>query len=170
LADVQVLTEQQAGEATAAHTLQDRVALIHGWMVAGVYHKGCTARLLAAAWGVDRSTVHGYSSQAVGILRRELGGQTRAELLTEIVTRIGAIGEKALLNRREVLDGNGDVRELRSPDYRSAIRAAESQAELLGLALQPQRVVATADHQLVEHAALPAGLTLAEQLADGVTE
>lgn len=144
------LSPEQRNEAVAAETRVQRMELIHDWMVRGWYQKGRTDKVLAALWGVARSTVWAYSSDAVAVLRRELTAKTREELLAELLTRIQAIGQSSLERTEEVVTVQGEVVEVRRPDHRTALRAAEATGELLGLKVQRHQHTVTAQQLTTE--------------------
>lgn len=130
------LSPELLAEAARATDKTLRIELIHDWMLRGVYLKGRTDKALAEAWGCARSTVWSYSAESVRLLRRDLSEQSREELLASLLAKVSAIGQSALERTEEVVSVKGDVVEVRRPDHRTALRAAEATGELLGLKVQ----------------------------------
>jgi hypothetical protein len=154
------LTEEQNDEAGDARSVVERVGLCYSWMVRGWYLKGRTDKALAEVWGVAVPTVWGYSSEALRLFKRELIAKSRDELLAELIMRIGAIGQDALERTEEVLSDGVPV-EVRRPDHRTALRAAEATGELLGLKIQRH-------HHVVSPAELTTDQIVAQLEAQGV--
>lgn len=144
------LTPEQVEEALSHKAPADRADMIHDWMVRGWYVKGRTHKQLAKVWGIVPSSVRHYSTEAVHRFRKELLSKNRDELLAELLLRIGAIGQDALERTEEVVDGKGDVHEVRRPDHRTALRAAEATGELLGLKVQRHHHTVTAGELTTE--------------------
>lgn len=148
------LTQEQVAEAKATLTPADRADMIHDWMVRGWYVKGKTHKQLAKVWGLAPSSVRHYSTEAIHRFRKELLDKSRDELLAELLLRMSAIGQDALERTEEVVDAKGEIHEVRRPDHRTALRAAEATGELLGLKVQRHHHTVTAgeltNEQLVE--------------------
>lgn len=122
--------------AREAVDVEQRVELICDWMARGRYEKGKTHRELAGVWGCDVRTVKNYAAEARRMLARELLSRSRDELLAELLVRVSFIGQDALERREEVALQSGAVVEVKRPDHRTALRAAEATGELLGLKVQ----------------------------------
>jgi hypothetical protein len=131
----------------------ERVELCYGWMVRGWYVRGRTDKDLAEVWGITPAAVRSYSAEAGRLFQRELVSKSRDQLLSELIMRIGAIGQDALERTEEVLSDGVPV-EVRRPDHRTALRAAEATGELLGLKIQRHH-----------HVHSPAEMTTAEIVA-----
>lgn len=130
--------------AREAVTVEARVDLICEWMARGRYEKGKTDRELSRVWSVDVRTVRNYSAEARRLLARELTSRSRDELLAELLARVSFIGQDALQRTEEVVSVKGEVVEVRRPDHRTALRAAEATGELLGLKIQRHHHTVTA--------------------------
>jgi hypothetical protein len=156
-----LMSAEQKATALATTTVPFRVELIFEWMVTGEYVRGRSDKALADLWEVDLTTVHRYSAEANRILTRELISKSREELLAELVNRIANIGQNALERTEEVALQSGAVVEVRRPDHRTALRAAEAAGELLGLKVQRH-------HHTVQASELTTEQIIAQLAAQGV--
>lgn len=133
----------------ACKDLADRVELICAWMAKGWYQPG-DWKPLARVWGVSESAVGTYAAEARRMLARELLAKSRDELLAELLARISFLGQDSLERTEEVALQSGAVVEVRRPDHRTALRAAEATGELLGLKVQRHHHVVTAGEMTTE--------------------
>ncbi len=136
-------TAEQKQQLSWAGTLEQRVELICSWMARGWYQPG-DGPGLARFWEVSETSVARYAAEARRMLARELLSKSRDELLAELLARISYLGQDALTRTEEVALQNGQVLEVRRPDHRTALRAAEATGELLGLRVQRHHHVISA--------------------------
>ena len=128
-------SDEQREQLLAAASVEERVEVILQWMVRGWYQPASYVHL-AKVWGVSERHASQYAAEARRVLSRELLSKSRDELLAELLARIAFLGGESRNRTEEALTMKGDVVELRRPDLRSALRAAEVQGELLGLKVQ----------------------------------
>ncbi len=107
--------------AEAAKTPADRTQVCFDIMAQLKWQSGCTDRELAALWGVARSTVWGYSTQASRLVKLQLGDPE--EIRARVALEIAAVGRAAQERTEETVTVQGDVVELRKPDLRTALSA-----------------------------------------------
>ncbi len=169
-------SQAQKQQLVAAVTLEQRVDLITAWMARGWYQPG-DGPGLARAWNISESMVSRYASEARRMLSRELLSKSRDELLAELLARISYLGQDSLTRTEEVVTVKGEVVEVRRPDHRTALRAAEATGELLGLKIQRHHHTVQASEltteQIIEQlqkqgveVRLPALETTAEEVAE----
>jgi len=106
-------------------------------MAAGDWHPYRGPLDVARQTGLSPHTVADYAKEAARLLRLSWADdQARVALLERIQT----LGEEARSRTEEVLDKDGRVQTLRKPDMKSAIRATEIVANILGLTKQQHDV------------------------------
>lgn len=136
-------SDAQKQELLCCVSVEQRVSIICSWMARGLYQPG-SADDLAPVWSVTPEAVRKYAAEARRMLARELTSKSRDELLAELLSRISFLGEEARNRTEEVALQSGQVVEVRRPDHRTALRAAEATGELLGLKVQRHQHTITA--------------------------
>lgn len=99
-------------------------------MAEGKWEPFRSVRELAARERISLGNAQAYAAEASRLLRISWGGE---DAKLAVLERIRNIGKAAEERTEEVLDAGGEVRTLRKPDYRTALRSAETLASILGL-------------------------------------
>lgn len=142
-------SDEQKQQLSSCADVAQKVETLCVWMAKGWYTPGSDAAV-ARVWGCAPDTVRGIAAEARRMLARELLSKSRDELLAELLARIAYLGQDALDRREEVVTVKGDVVEVRRPDHRTALRAAEATGELLGLKIQRHQHSITASELTTE--------------------
>jgi len=104
----------------------------------GTWRPFRSVRELAARLDIPLSRAMHYAGEATRLLRMAWGGE---EAKAAILERIAEIGIASETRTEEVVDMKGNIRTVRRPDMRSALAAAQTVANALGLTGSNSEVV-----------------------------
>ena len=99
-------------------------------MAAGTWRPYRGVRELALQFDMTLSNAQAYVAEASRLVRLSWGGE---EAKAAVIERIQQIGSAAEMRTEEIALQDGSVVQVRKPDYRSALRAAETLATIVGL-------------------------------------
>lgn len=107
-------------------------------MAEGKWRPFRSVRDLAARTGISLGNAQKYAAEAARLLRLSWG-QDEAKIA--VIERISQIGRAAEERTEEAVDAKGEVHVLSKPDHRTALAAANSLANILGLSGANSEVV-----------------------------
>jgi hypothetical protein len=120
----------EAGAQGSTRQKDEILKTIAKQMAAGTWRPYHGVRALALQYDMPLASAQQYVADASRLVRLSWGGE---EAKAAIIERIQQIGTGAEFRTEEVALQDGTVVQVRKPDYRSALRAAETLAAITGL-------------------------------------
>ncbi len=119
-----------AGAQGSTRQKDEILRVIADQMAAGTWRPYRGVRDLALRFDMPLSNAQHYVAEASRLVRLSWGGE---EAKAAVIERIQQIGTAAEFRTEEVALQDGTVVQVRKPDFRSALRAAETLATITGL-------------------------------------
>lgn len=99
-------------------------------MISGQWLPYRSVRELALSHDMEMANAEKYVCEASRLIRLSWGGE---EAKAAIIERIAQIGRAAEFRTEEAIKMDGEIVSVRKPDHRTALRAAETLASIVGL-------------------------------------